>query len=124
MSLKEIAVQGSTLKFQNPAHSGTITITTPPSTNTKVDSKGVYAGVLTVTISNGSDGSITNATGTGTITPTALFVKVDGQLVIRKGDFSIPITMTGQNPSPPPPTSTYLTTVEIDDPNQTNTKAD
>ena len=124
MALIEVAVLDCTLKFQNSSHSGTIVISTLPSTNTKVDNNGVYAGVLTVVITAGTDGSITNATGTGTISPTALFVKIDGQLVIRKGDSSIVITMTGTNPSPPPTNSTYLTTVEIDDPNQTSTKAD
>lgn len=124
MALKYIAVQNCTLSFVNPSHTGTINIISPPSTTVKVDNKGVYTSPLAISISNGSDGSITNATGTGTIIATATFVKVDNQFVIRVDDESLPITMTGTPPPPGTGPNTYITQVRITNANQTSTKAE
>ena len=121
MALKEFAVEGLTFKFVNPAHSGTVTVTGAASTKAKKipENKFVYLNNLSISISNGSDGSITNATGTGTMTATATKNKCEGVFPLRKGDQSGIITMTGTNPSPPPATAQYTTQVEIDDPGQT-----
>lgn len=121
---KEIAVVGLTTKFVNPTHSGTVVITSSPNTNVSINSKNVYAGVVNFTITAGTDGSITNATGTGSFITTSTTTQADSQLVLRKGDLSIPVTMTGTNPSPPPPTSTYVTIIEVDDPGQTDVLSD
>lgn len=119
MALKELAVVGMTFKFVNPAHSGTVTVTGIASTKVKAGGQFVYKTLLSISISNGSDGSTTiNATGTGIMIATSLKNKADGQFVLRKGDKSTVITMTGDNVSPPPPTLTYTTQVEIDDPGQ------
>jgi len=119
-----IANNSMTFKFENPAHSGTVTITTPASTKVKAGGVGVHKDNMAIVISNGSDGSITNATGSGVINATAQKAKADGVLVLREGDKNnIPIVMTGTNPSPPPPTSTYTTVVVIDDPGQDKVKA-
>ncbi len=125
MAQEYIAVEGMTLSFQNPAHSGTITVTPlQASVTTKIDNKGVYSGPIAITISAGTDGSITNATGAGTFIPSSTSTKVDNKFVLRKDDITIPITMTGTNPSPPPPTSTYITVVKISAAGQTSTKSD
>ena len=121
---KFIAVVGCSFSFVNPAHSGTVTVTSSPSTKVKADGNFVYTTPLSITITNGSDGSITNATGSGVINATATKVKVEGIFVMRVDDISVPITMTGTNPSPPPPTATYVTTVEINDAGNTKTKAE
>jgi hypothetical protein len=124
--MKEVAVLGCTWKLLT-GHSGTVTVVTPASTKTKCKNgimKGVYKDNLAITIASGSDGSITNATGSGTINATSTTTKVENQYVLRKGDKNIvPIVMTGTNPSPPPPTLAYNETVEIDDPGQSSVKA-
>lgn len=120
---KYIAVDGMTLSFDNPAHSGNISILGLPSLKMKCDGKGVYKDLLAISISNGTDGSITNATGAGVINASAIKVKSEGQFVLRVDDKNnIPIVMTGTNPSPPPPTSTYTTVVKITDAGQTKVK--
>ena len=124
MAKEYIATSSLTFRFQNPAHSGTVSVITPSNPNMKIDSLNTYAGIITVSISNGTDGSITNATGIGTISPTSIFTKLDSNYVIREGDQSISIVMTGQNPSPPPPTSTYTTVIIVDTAGQTSTKSD
>lgn len=124
MAKEYIATTGLTFRFQNPAHSGIVSVVTASNPNMKIDSSNTYAGVITVSITNGTDGSITNATGTGTITPTSTSTKLDSNFVIREEDQSIVITMTGLSPSPPPPTSTYTTVVIVDTAGQVSTKSD
>jgi len=121
---KELAVVGMTFKFVNPAHSGTVTVTGIASTKVKAGGQYIYKNNLTISITAGSDGSITNATGTGTMVATSTKLKTENIIPLRKGDKSIVITMTGTNPSPPPPTSTYTTQVEIDNAGQTKVKGD
>jgi len=122
--MKYIAVEGCTLSFRNPSHSGTITITSPASSKVKADNKGVYKSLLNVVISNGTDGSTTSsATGSGVIIATATKTKADNIFVLRIDDESAVITMTGTSMSPPPPTSTYTTTVYISDAGQSKVKA-
>jgi len=118
MAKKDIAVVGMTFKFVNPAHSGTVTVVGLASTKNKAGGAFIYKTTLAITISNGSDGNVTNATGAGTIIATSTKALADNLPPLRKGDQSIPITMTGTNPSPPPPTLAYVTVVEIDDPGQ------
>lgn len=126
MAKIELAVVGMTFKFVNPAHSGTVTVTGLASTKIKASGQFVYKDTLAISISNGSDGSITNATGVGTMIATSTKNREISDLlfILRKGDKSIIITMTGDNPSPPPPTAQYNTQVEIDDPGQTKVKGE
>jgi len=124
MSLKYVAVLGCTLTFENPSHSGSISIITPPSLNTFVDNKGVYAGVLNISISDGTDGTVEESIGTGTITPTAIYSYIDGNLVIRVDDESNTITMNGTIPGTPPVAGSYTTKVKISNANQNNTEAE
>jgi len=119
---KELAVVGMTFKFVNPAHSGTVNVTGSASTKLKAGGQFVYKDNLTISIVNGSDGSTTiNATGTGTMTATSIKLKTENVKPLREGDKSIVITMTGDNMSPPPPTMTYTTQVEIDNAGQNKT---
>jgi len=124
MAKEYIATTALTFRFQNPAHSGDISIITPSNSNMKIDTYDTYAGVMTISITNGTDGSITNATGTGTITPTSTSTKLDSNYVIREEDLSISIVMTATNPSPPPPTLSYTTVVIVDSAGQVSTKSD
>lgn len=117
-----LAVVGMTFKFVNPAHTGSITVVGSPSTKLKAGVNFAYKDNLSISISNGSNGSITNATGVGTMLATALKNLIESSKPLRKGDKSTIITMTGTNPSPPPATSTYTTQVEIDDPGQNKVK--
>lgn len=101
MSLKEIAVEGCTLEFQN---GGTGTITINPnqaSTKVKAEGKGVYTS-LQFTISGYTGGAITVAksgSGSGAINATAQKVKVEGSAVFLKGDVSSTITISGLKPA-------------------------
>jgi hypothetical protein len=124
---KYVAVQGCTLSFRNSSHSGTITITSIPSIKVKAVSNGVYKGTINISISNGTDGTVYNASGSGTITATATKTKSDNEFILRIDDESSTITMTGikTNDSPPPPTitGTYTTTVYISDAGQTKVRS-
>lgn len=101
MSLKNIAVEGCTLEFQNGG-SGTITVTPgQTSMTTKADGKSVYTS-LKFTVSAYTGGEITipgSGSGSGEITASAEKVKVDGKKVFLEGDVSATFTITGQKPS-------------------------
>ncbi len=120
------AVEGMTLGFVNSSHTGTITITGSPSTKARKipENKFLYLDKLTISISNGSDGSTTdNATGTGMIDASEIKSELEGQHILRNEDITnIPIVMTGTNKNPPPNTMTYTTQVKITDPNQNKIK--
>ena len=97
MSLKNITVQGCSLKFQNGGGPDTaITITGTTSTKVKADGKAVYK-ELKFSISGYNGQAITNADGTGqgSIIASAQHVKVEGNAVILEGDVSASITISG-----------------------------
>lgn len=97
MSLKNITVEGCTLKFQNGGGPDTaITITGTKSTKVKADGKAVYK-ELKFSISGYNGQAITNADGTGqgSIKASAEHVKVEGNAVILEGDVSASITISG-----------------------------
>ena len=119
MALIELAVTGMTFKFVNLAHSGTVTVTGNASTKVSSETKFVYLDTLTITIAGGTDGTVTGATGAGTMIATSLKTLIETKAPLRKGDQSIPITMTGNPPSGSSSPTTYVTIVEIDNPNQT-----
>lgn len=84
MSAKAIAVQGCTLVCQ---FGGTARITSSPSLLSSIDGKGIYRGVVEVSVTGstagGADG---NASGTGSFEITAETVRVDGDPVLRVED--------------------------------------
>lgn len=126
MSLKEIAVEGCTLEFQN---GGTGTITINPnqaSTKVKAEGKGVYK-TLKFTISGYTGGAITvtgSGTGSGEINASAQKVKVEGNAVFLKGDVSSTITINGLQPAEGGGTkpATNQEIVKITDAGQTKVK--
>lgn len=113
MSLKEIAVEGCTLEFQNGG-TGTITIT-PGQTSTKVkaDGKAVYL-TLKFTVSGYSGGAITDpesGSGSGEITASAEHVKIEGYKALLEGDVSAEFIITGTSTSGS--STTTVTTPEV-----------
>lgn len=102
MSLKNIAVEGCTLQFQNGG-TGTITITSgQTSQKVKADGNAVYK-TLNFTISGYTGQAITvsgSGSGSGSINATAQHVKVEGQPVFLEGDQSATITINGLQPAP------------------------
>ena len=111
------AVQGCQLQIMSGA--GVATITTPPSTKLKAAGKPVYTGPLSVSVS-GFSGSVVSSggTGVGTINPTSTS-KSDGKGIVREGDTSQPITVSGVNASGLP--ASEVVTVKIVSAGQTAT---
>ena len=97
MTLKNIAVEGCKLEFQNGGGPNTaISITGTTSSKVKADGKPVYKEIK-FKISGYNGQAITNSDGTGegSIIATAQHVKVEGNAVILKGDVSALITIYG-----------------------------
>lgn len=120
--LKEVAVQGTTLKITTPSVTGALPIiTSSPSTTCKAETKGIFKGTINVSASALTKGTCGGASGVGTIEPTATKTKADNSLVIRKGDsgsFSVTGIDTGTAAA-----CSFSITVEIDDPKQTSVLA-
>ena len=114
---KLIAVNGATLKLSAGTATGK-TITSNPSTKTKIDGNGVYKGTINVKISGYVGSTVVAQTGggSGSITGTASKVKVEGSPVALKGDKSGNILITGTDTYGNPAQETI--TVSIDDPGQ------
>lgn len=103
------AVQGCQLQIMSGA--GVATITTAPSIKLKAGGKPVYTGPLTVSVTGFSGSVVTGGgIGAGTITPTSIS-KSEGKGIVREGDTSQPITISGLNASGSP--ATEVTTVKI-----------
>ena len=82
---KFIAVQGCVLKCGNPTAQATIT--TNPSVKVKADGKGCYSGVINITVIGATAGTVSQTKdGVGTITGSAIKVKIDGQGAVLMGD--------------------------------------
>lgn len=107
--------------------SGDLEVSTLPSSNTKVKvgsvDKGVYAGPMSVTVSNYVDPSITSGTGPGIITPSASKVTVDQLPVMLEGD-SGEVILSGSNPQSGSPVTGYTVTVKIISAGQSVVKAE
>ena len=131
MSVKNIAVDGCTLEFQNGGGPNTAITIEPNQTSTKVKAEGkaVYK-TLKFTISgytapatekpNWVSGS---GSGNGEITVTAGHVTVEGNKVILEGDVSESITISGQeNSGSSTVTSTFTEVVKVTDAGQSKVK--
>lgn len=115
MSNSPIAVAGCQLTFTLGV--GVVTIITQPSVTVLADSKGVYAGPMSVTITGYVGGSIViNGQASGIIQPTAVCVKADSQYVMRQGD-NLSLVITGSDASGH--TTTQIDTVTISNAGQT-----
>ncbi|MCL2174486.1 MAG: hypothetical protein FWB73_00425 [Treponema sp.] len=124
--MKEIAVQGATLKetFTPPAPAPDVVskqIVTPPSTKSKAEGKYVYRGQLScsyvLTPPSGFDTPPTLPI-TLVISPAAQKSKADGQLIICKGDNSTDVPWSFSNAASGL-TIAGTISCEIDDPGQT-----
>lgn len=102
---KPIAVSGCTLSLSSG--SGTVSITTLPSTVTKFDNKGAYKGTIDISISDFTGGSIVSASGSGsgTITGSAQHITIEGDPAVLQDDESDSITVSGVNSKGDPATA-------------------
>lgn len=122
---KNVVVEGCVLVADSGA--GTITISSDASSNSKIDGKGIYAGDITISISNFSGPGFTNGSGSGTLSGSAQFVSVDGEHVVLEGDQSESINVTATitpPPATPPYTMTVPTTVTITSAGQLSVQAE
>jgi hypothetical protein len=123
----DIAVEDLTL--DTVGFTGTVNITSAPSTNTGVNvlpgpvKKGVYTNPLNVTISGATSGSCTQTAPflPFSISATAVKSKVDGNAVMRVTD-QVPISIPGTQPGPS--ACTITGTLIISDAGQDKAKAD
>lgn len=94
---KAIVTEACTLAFRgadtNPSVKGTITPIFTSCEYVVSGDKVVYQ--IQVAISSYTNGTLTNGAGTGVITGTAQYIKVDTQVPLLEGDESASITITG-----------------------------
>lgn len=93
--MKYIAVVGCQFSFDSGA--GTV-IPGFPSLFCNIDSKGIYKGSLSVSITGYNGGGVSNGTGSGVMIPTSLCCKVDNETVLREGDKSVSIEVVEIGP--------------------------
>jgi hypothetical protein len=109
MSVEFIAVEGLTIEPQGIVSpgTGTLTITSIPSSKGKVNGKGMYKTPFQFTLSganaSGYDPGSVSIIGTASINATAEKVKVDGILILRVGDENAAVNMTGTQSGTPVP---------------------
>jgi hypothetical protein len=109
MATKELAVDGLTLSPQGivTPGTGTLTITSTPSTKVKPEGKGVYTASLQFTLvganATGYDPGTVQIVGTAAIAATAVKVKADGSFVMRVDDQNAAVSMTGTISGTPTP---------------------
>jgi len=116
-----LAVEGLTLDFQDPTHSGTITIIPASVVVDAVQCQGdkVYV-IISFTVAAFSGPGISVGTGAGVITGTATKTKVSNGLIPCREDDSVTITITDSVT----PFGTLSTTVYVSDAGQTKAKAE
>ena len=92
--MKELAVDGCTLELDHG--SGSISISTTPSTVVKADGKGCYKGSISFSISGFTGTSILNGdgAGSGSISGSAQHTKIEGSPAVLKDD-NVTVTLTG-----------------------------
>ena len=134
MSLKNIVVDGCSLKFQNGGSPDDAITITPLQVSTKVkaDGKGVYKtlkfSIMGYTASATQNPNWVEASGVGSgeITASSQNVTVEGNAIILEGDASGTITINGMEliPGSSSPTPTSVTDeVKITDAGQSKCKA-
>lgn len=120
--MKNVVVEGFKYQFTSGLK-GDVKITSDPSQFVKINGKGVYKGTLNVTVSNWTNGTISNGSGSGVIKADAKYMKVDGENVLLLGAKSESISITGTTQTPPY-TSTTTDTFTIIDAGQSGVKAE
>lgn len=82
--MKYVAVEGMTVTYgENSVASSTLG---PASSVTKVDGNGVYAGMLSISVSGADNGVNTGGSGSGFFIPGSSYCTVDHQKVLIEGD--------------------------------------
>lgn len=120
MSALELAVQGCTFKYTIGVTGAPPTVVTPPSTKVKATNKGIYFKQIDITLSGLSYAGCVQTTPVNTsIMPTSADNKVEGELVMRKGDKVVAVPIVGASGGSP---CNFTTDVEVDDPAQTDVK--
>lgn len=114
---KYIAVKDCTLSLS--IGQGDVKIDTEPSSIVKINDKGVYSGILNISISKYTGGTINvpeTGSGKGTLTGTAIEVKLNGNGAVLEGDKATVIvngkmnSNSGPVPAVPPVTETVTIT--------------
>ena len=130
MSLKNVVVEECQFEISVGGAvigSGNVSISSAASINTKVivgvQKKGVYAGAMSISVSNYADASIAQGTGAGVITPSATKTKVDNQPVVLEGD-SGEVVLSGVIPGTTTAVTGYTVTVKINSAGQSTVKAE
>ena len=98
---KNLAVQGCTLLIQGGTGPAP-TITNQPSSNIKVNGKGVFFGQIAFSLSGVIAGDIVTPTGSypGTIQGTGANVLESSKKAVLEGDVSATVTVRGTKPGP------------------------
>lgn len=127
---KNVAVKDcefAILKAGVEIESGTVTVSSSPSTNSKfvsgIEKKGIYAGIMNITVSGYSDSNIAQGTGTGVITPSAVNNFIDDNAMVLEGDSGTAV-LSGVHPISGVPVTGYSVTVKIKNAGQSNIKAE
>ena len=120
--MADIAVLGCTVSITSGQTASAKTITTVPSTDVLVGTKGVYFGSVDVLLVQPSQGAFTTASATITINGTGSNVlDANGNKAVLKGDTgSSMVTLTNPDSGA---TITPTITVRIDDAGQTDVSA-
>ena len=127
MAMEFIMVDGGALAHGpgSTITGGTFVIVTNPSLVDKLQNKGIYMSTLGYSFSGGSAPGVVAGTVrtivNQKIDPSAVYVNVEGENVIRQGD-SGTMNAIGDNPSPPPATLPVTGPVTVAIPGQNKGK--
>lgn len=118
--MKYVAVEGMTVTYgENAVTSKTLG---PASSVAKVDGKGVYAGMLPISVFGADNGANTGGSGAGFFVPGSTYCSVDGQNVLLEGD-EASILVAGTNKESGLPVS-WVVTAKIQSAGQASLKAE
>lgn len=105
MTYKFVAVEGATIEPSEDFTSGTVDVISSPSTKSFLESKAVYRGSLSISISGAQlkSGPVvvcqqTAPTVPGSISPSTIKTSSDGENVIREGDNGATVQIVGKHP--------------------------
>lgn len=86
--MKLVAVEGMTIEYTVGSVVASATeVLGPASLTVSVDGKGVYAGSLSISVTNATDGSGASAgMGSGVFVPSSSYCTADGEKVLLEGD--------------------------------------
>lgn len=125
--LKEIAVDGFSYSFSNPAVNAQVSIIGPTSFTVKAGGKAVCTDGFQIIVSNVTSGPATIPDPVPypvSFSATATKVKADNKFVLRVDDQTSTINATPQAPGTPPSPSPVSFTVKISNAGQTVVKAE